>query len=65
MTQKKSEFLLLLLMLDDFIHLSTFREEPNISNFTPSFVFWMKGAETLMIPYFMFYGYPKKSALLR
>ena len=39
MTQKKSEFLLLLLMLDDFIHLSTFREEPNISNFTPSFVF--------------------------
>ena len=52
-------------MLDDFIHLSTFKEEPNISNFTPSFVFWMKGAETLMIPYFMFYGYPKKSALLR
>ena len=25
----------------------------------------MKGAETLMIPYFMFYGYPKKCALLR
>ena len=41
------------------------REEPNIFNFTPSFVFWMKGAETLMIPYFMFYGYPKKCALLR